>query len=438
MGTAERIDLRALALFADCPPQDLAALEATLGRVRDVPEGEEVCRQDGPADRWWFIVEGTAEVTVDGLYLAELGEGESFGELALIEGRAHGATVTASSDMVVQEVDGSRFLEVLAASPGVTLALLRETAGRLRAANEAAVLPAAPAAARRVAVPRAAGTGAAAGVLDPLDPGFLADPYPYYEALRESTPVFYATGLGAFILTRHDDVRRLTRDRSLSVEVDRAGASVAVDAEIARNRIGGGHEHRMMLRRDDDEHRRLRQSVARSFSPRAISTWRARTAAEVERLLDALAPRGQADLIADFALLLPATIISEMLGLPPGDLAQLRAWSTSITKTFDPLNTPEQEAQSLDDGRAFADYLAAVVAHRRAAPADDLLSQMVAPDQGPDAALRRRRGGPADAALHRRARERAEPHRQRPDPPVGRARTARPAADQPRRRQQRH
>ena len=138
---AETLALAELALFDGCTSSDLESLSAAVAGVRQVPEGTVLCREGETADRWWIVEDGLAEVTVGGLYVATIGPGESIGELALLDGQPRNATVTAGSDMVLHEVDGALFLQLLADHPKVTLALLREVAVRLRATTEQTARP---------------------------------------------------------------------------------------------------------------------------------------------------------------------------------------------------------------------------------------------------------------------------------------------------------
>jgi CRP-like cAMP-binding protein len=129
-------EMSTLSLFEGCTPEDLVRLSAAVTGIRQVPEGTVLCREGDPADRWWMVVDGIAEVTVEGLFVATIGPGESIGELALLDGQPRDATVTARTDLAVQEVDGGGFLEALFQSPSLTLALLQEVAVRLRRAND--------------------------------------------------------------------------------------------------------------------------------------------------------------------------------------------------------------------------------------------------------------------------------------------------------------
>ena len=113
-------------------PDDLEGVADAVTGVREVAEGEVVCAEGDKADRWWIVADGMADVTVRGLYVATIGPGESIGELALLDGEPRGATVTATTAMVLHEVDGDQFVDALLASPRLAVAMLREVARRLQ------------------------------------------------------------------------------------------------------------------------------------------------------------------------------------------------------------------------------------------------------------------------------------------------------------------
>src|SRR5438552_8518783 len=115
-------DLTTLALFEGCAPEDLERVASAITGVRHAVEGDVICAEGDKADRWWIVVDGLADVTVGGLYAATIGPGETIGELALLDGELRGATVTATSDMTLEEMSGEQFLSALLASPRLTLA----------------------------------------------------------------------------------------------------------------------------------------------------------------------------------------------------------------------------------------------------------------------------------------------------------------------------
>src|SRR5919107_1022676 len=102
--TAE--ELCTLTLFEGCAPEDLTGVAAAVTGRRTFAEGDVVCIEGEHADRWWIVVDGLADVTSDGLYLATVGPGETIGELALLDDEPRTATVTATTDLVVEEVSG--------------------------------------------------------------------------------------------------------------------------------------------------------------------------------------------------------------------------------------------------------------------------------------------------------------------------------------------
>ena len=134
MGVATS-ELSELTVFEGCAPEDLEGVADAVTGVLHLAEGEVVCAEGDDADRWWIVVAGMADVTVRGLYTATIGPGESIGELALLDGEPRGATVTATTDMTLHEVDGRQFVEALLASPRLAVAMLREVASRLQERN---------------------------------------------------------------------------------------------------------------------------------------------------------------------------------------------------------------------------------------------------------------------------------------------------------------
>jgi cytochrome P450 len=86
----------------------------------------------------------------------------------------------------------------------------------------------------------------------------------------------------------------------------------------------------------------------------------------------------------DYALLLPAQIISEMLGMPHDDIPSLRRWSHAITKSLDPLLTPEEGEAVVSASREMIAYLEAIILDKRAHPADDILTALIEANEGGD------------------------------------------------------
>jgi cytochrome P450 len=222
-------------------------------------------------------------------------------------------------------------------------------------------------------------------LFNPFEPGFFEDPYPHYTALRAREPVHHSP-LGSWVLTRYDDCIRVLRDPSLSV-VEANATPRPVDEEMAKlfeGRTDRGS--RAILNLDPPDHDRLRRLVQKAFTPKTVENLRP----EVERLvgeaLDAVVARGtgEMDLIADLAFPLPFAVISEMLGMPMERRDELREWSHALVKTLDPIMTVEEAQAAIAGSDAMTEHLEVVIAAKRRDPGDDLLSALIAAEDGGD------------------------------------------------------
>jgi cytochrome P450 len=375
-------ELGDLALFEGCVSDDLKLVADAVTGIRRVVDGEVICSEGEKADRWWIVIDGMADVTVSGLYAATIGPGETIGELALLDGEPRGATVTATTGMVLHEVNGEEFVHALLASPRLSLALLRELAVRLRRTNER---PPGDDREIRASLRSAAATGPPRqrqiGDLNPRAGDYFADPYDQLEAIRESTPVLWSELFDSYLVTRYEDVRQLCRHPALT-------GSITTGRPVVNARTGEaprpGRTDKMMIRRDGEDHTRLRRLVSRVFTPRAIQRWRDTAQTIVDRQLQSASERGEIDVIAEYALPLPAQVISDMLGIPHDDIAKLREWSSTLVSNLEPLTTQEQQQRIEVAGRAIFRYLEDLIADKRSHPADDILTALLEAEESGD------------------------------------------------------
>ena len=231
-------------------------------------------------------------------------------------------------------------------------------------------------------------TGYLPPMLNPFEPGFFDNPYAQYQLVREQDPVHHSP-IGAWALFRYEDVHRVLRDPSLSVEERNLNAlSASVDPEIeaiiAERREGGVHN---MLNLDPPDHHRLRRLVSKVFTPRMIEALHPRVEELVDESLIAVEARGtgQMDLIGDLAFPLPFVVISEMLGIPESrDRAQLREWSGAVVKTFDPIITRDETLEAFAAMDNIVAYIDETIVWKRDNPADDLLSALIAAEDEGD------------------------------------------------------
>jgi len=143
---------------------------------------------------------------------------------------------------------------------------------------------------------------------NPFDPGFAADPYVHYDALREAAPV-WETPFGPWLLTRYDDVLRVLRDPTLSVEARNATMELPMQSEMEERAGDRSRGSRAMLNLDPPDHDRLRRLVAKTFTPKTVESLEPLCRRLVDDALDAADAAGGLDVIADLAFPLPFTVI---------------------------------------------------------------------------------------------------------------------------------
>ena len=211
------------------------------------------------------------------------------------------------------------------------------------------------------------------------DPDVIADPYPLLREMRETSPVHKLGFADYWILTRFEDCRAVLRDQRLG----KPGPGDLVPSLVgAPSRDAGGD--RSMLFLNPPDHTRIRSLVSRAFTPRHVEQIRASIETMTAELLDELAASGGGDLMARLAFPLPANVISELVGIPRNDRDWLRPLILDLAATLEPGRGPaeaERAKVSRDKVRA---YLLALIDRRRAEPADDLLSGLIAAADGED------------------------------------------------------
>lgn len=196
------------------------------------------------------------------------------------------------------------------------------------------------------------------------------DPYAVYGRLREEGPVHRITGtdgLPAWLVTRYDDVRRALADPRLSLD--------------KRNATPGGYRGMALppaldanlLNMDPPDHTRIRRMVTKVFTPRHVEGLRVPIRRAADRLLDSLAGQDEADLIPSYAAPLPITVICDLLGVPHAQRPDFRAWTDALVAP-DPTR-PERAREAV--GRLLS-FFTRLIADKRARPADDLLSALIA------------------------------------------------------------
>jgi cytochrome P450 len=215
---------------------------------------------------------------------------------------------------------------------------------------------------------------------NPMDPEFLADPYPTYHRLRDEDPVHHSP-LDFWVLTRYEDVATVLRDPRfikeplVSMVAARFGVSVPPGVGLS------------MLDRDPPDHTRLRSLVSKAFTPRVVEGLRPRIQKMVDELITRAEAVGTMDLIEEFAYPIPVNVICEMLGVPVEDHERFKGWSLDIARGLDSVWLPPESEIPKRSGaarHAIGDYMRGLIAERRASPRGDLLSALITAEEAGD------------------------------------------------------
>ncbi len=189
-------------------------------------------------------------------------------------------------------------------------------------------------------------------------PEVRAEPWAVYRRLRETHPV-YRSRLGAWVVASHAGVDAVLRQQAVSVDESKS-------AQHGQNSTPDGFTRLMnqsMLFRDPPDHDRLRRLVARAFTPRRVEELRPRIEALTRQRLDALASRGEVDLLADFAYPLTVDVICELLGVPHEERAAFPPWARALAARVDvqAVRTPDIEQRGSVAATEIAQYLDGLV-----------------------------------------------------------------------------
>ena len=212
---------------------------------------------------------------------------------------------------------------------------------------------------------------------------FRAGTYATFARMREQDPVFCQPGLDGetpiWWVTRYADAEAVLLDDERFVRDPR----LALPPEALRAELPEffAFIDSNMLNRDGADHRRLRRLVSKAFTPRMVEQLRPRIQEIADALIDPVAAEGGMELVSEFAFPLPITVIAELLGVPVADREHFREWSGAMVSPA--LAAAEMEQADALLG-AFVEYLLALFAERRQAPGEDLVSALVAVEDGGD------------------------------------------------------
>lgn len=224
-----------------------------------------------------------------------------------------------------------------------------------------------------------------------LTPEGRANPYEHYRELRDIAPVLRSS-FGPLVLSRYDDCLEALRDRRLGrgTALRAAGETAALgfvglDADPERRQAFFERAGDNMLFADPPDHTRLRRLVGRAFTPQRVEALRPAVEAIVDSYVDTMIDAGEVDVMTALAFPLPVTVIGELLGVPTADRAGFQPLVRAAVAGLDPASDPDLLGAAITAMDNMRLYFADLVTQRRRAPADDLLTALVAARDAGDA-----------------------------------------------------
>ncbi|MFV8816884.1 cytochrome P450 [Haliea sp. E17] len=215
-----------------------------------------------------------------------------------------------------------------------------------------------------------------------LDPLIRNNPFPFYQALREQSPVYYDPQLDLYLVTRYDDAVTVLRDPvTYSQEhgyQDRYANGMVDELAEIMNRDGGGFI-RDIIACDPPEHTRLRRLLENAFTAHRVKSLEPRIRQIVVDLLEPLAQRGFADGMKDIGAPLTAQIICEQLGLDFAEVGteKIARWTTALLAQIGRMQTREELEANAREMCDLQNYIIPRIREREEQPREDMISDLV-------------------------------------------------------------
>lgn len=218
--------------------------------------------------------------------------------------------------------------------------------------------------------------------IHPFAPETLEEPWTFYRLLREEAPVYRDPHMGIFHVGSHEHVLAALKQPDVfsnrfAPAMGGSPADGETDPELAALAERAYPMVDTMLTADPPEHKRFRGLVNKAFTPRRVNKLADGIQGLCDELVDAFAPRGRFEVLDEFSVMLPLTVIADQLGVPRSDLAQFKRWTDGFTAQLGGFAPPEDRIEVTKRIVEFQEYFAARLDECRADPRDDILSDLV-------------------------------------------------------------
>ena len=220
---------------------------------------------------------------------------------------------------------------------------------------------------------------------DPTDPVLNEERVPLQEflELRRTAPVWWVEqkpearagflDTGFWAVSKHADIAAVSKNNA-DFGTNENGVIIRFAADMTREQVE--MQRAMLIHHDPPDHTKLRQIIARGFTPRAIGALRETLIERANRIVDDALAKGEGDFVFDVAAELPLQAIAELLGVPFEDRRKLFDWSNQMLAYDD----PDYNADPENAAAEILGYAMALAAERKEDPKEDIISKLVTAD----------------------------------------------------------
>ncbi len=211
---------------------------------------------------------------------------------------------------------------------------------------------------------------------DSMSPATMQDPFAFYRALQEEAPVYRDPGTGSYLVSRYEDVLAVIHDpRRFSSAV---GPLTKLPPKPALEVLMSGHPPvPTLLTADPPEHIRYRMLVSRAFAPRRVARLERALRRVAEETLERCVHRGEMELVADFAVPFPLTLIADQLGVPREDMPRFKRWADDNVAFLGGMISDERYLECAHSILEYQRYFEERIEACRARPREGILSDVV-------------------------------------------------------------
>jgi cytochrome P450 len=213
--------------------------------------------------------------------------------------------------------------------------------------------------------------------VNPFSLETIENPRGFWSAMRTEQPVYQVPGSGFFAISRYEDALYVLTNEQIFSSHQPPGVQAPPGPEVEDILKQGYPTADTLLTNDPPSHTRFRALVNKAFSPRRVATMEPKIREIANRLVDGFIGDGHVELVGQFAVGLPLTVIADSLGVPREDMDKFKRWSDDSVAPLGGMISHERQIECARSLVEFQHYFAARLEERRLAARDDLLTDLV-------------------------------------------------------------